>query len=93
VDFERLPQSGARITLRIDDAACGSIEVPQVMRMISSNGMNVGRDPSVSVSPDYTAPFEFQGRIVQLVFQLPEKSSRAERQAQRAEGSAFLARQ
>ena len=93
VDFERLPESGARITLRIDDAPCGSIEVPQVMRMISSNGMNVGRDPSVSVSPDYAAPFEFQGRIIRLVFQLPEKSSRGERRAQRAEGSAFLARQ
>ena len=91
--FERLPEAGARITLHVDGAACGSVEVPQVMRMISSNGMSVGRNPGISVSPDYAAPFEFRGRIVQLTFQLPEKSSRGERQAQRTEGSAFLARQ
>jgi len=93
VAFERVESGPARATLRIDGEDSGSVEVPKVMRMISSTGMHVGRNPGSAVSPDYTPPFAFEGRIVQLVFQLPEKSGRGERQARQVEASAFLARQ
>jgi arylsulfatase A-like enzyme len=90
--FRRLDRAG-QATLRIDGEDCGSVEIPQVMRMISPTGMHVGRNPGSAVSPDYAPPFAFEGQIEQLVFQLPEKSTRGEQQAQRAEANAFLARQ
>jgi len=92
VVFERLDKHG-RATLRIGGADCGSIDIPQVMRMISSSGMHVGRNPGSAVSPDYAPPFPFQGRLRRLVFQLPEKVARAEVRADKAHGNAFLARQ
>lgn len=51
----------ATITLLINDEACGSIEVPFVLRMISSTGMDIGRNALSPVTDDYDAPFPFTG--------------------------------
>jgi arylsulfatase len=58
VVFEKLGEQG-RATLMIDGAACGQVEVPRVLRMISSYGMDAGRDSGAAVSDDYAVPFEF----------------------------------
>jgi Sulfatase len=66
-------------TVLIDGVACGQVEVPQVLRMISSYGMDAGRDSGSAVGDDYQAPFEFQGRILQLVFDMPARNKRDEK--------------
>jgi arylsulfatase A-like enzyme len=69
--FERDGKKGA-IILSIDGRDCGSMEVPFVLRMISSTGMDIGRDGLSPVSDDYQAPFPFSGVIRRLLVDLPE---------------------
>ncbi len=92
VVFEKLGEQG-RATIFIDGAACGQVEVPRVLRMISSYGMDAGRDSGSAVSDDYQAPFDFQGRIQRLVFEMPKRPRRDEQQARAAQQAADLSRQ
>ena len=92
VALEKMGNSG-RATISIDGKACGQVEIPTILRMISSTGMDAGRDPGSPVSDDYAAPFEFQGKIVRLVFDMPERSRRDETSAQSAEAKAAMSRQ
>lgn len=92
VVFEKIEQHG-RATLYIDGEACGSVEVPQVLRMISAYGMDAGRDSGSAVSDDYEVPFAFEGRIAQLVFDTPVRSRRDEKQALVAQARSDSARQ
>jgi arylsulfatase len=54
------------ITLVIDGQECGTIPVPYVMRMISSTGLDIGKDTLSPVTDDYKAPFAFTGRILKF---------------------------
>ena len=60
------------VILSIDGSDCGSMEVPFVLRMISSTGMDIGRDGLSPVSDDYRAPFPFSGVIRRLLVDFPE---------------------
>jgi arylsulfatase len=92
VVFERLDRA-ARATLRIGDQDCGSIDISRVMKMISSSGLHIGRNPGSAVSPDYAPPFAFEGGFDRLVFELPEKIDRSERQGDTLHASTTLGRQ
>jgi arylsulfatase A-like enzyme len=92
VVFEKLGERG-RATLKIDGVACGQVEVPKVLRMISSYGMDAGRDAGSAVSDDYQAPFDFQGTIKRLVFDMPRRPKRDEREARAAQQASDLSRQ
>jgi arylsulfatase len=92
VHFEKTGETG-RATLRIDGVECGSVEVPKVLRMISSYGMDAGRDSGSPVSDDYDVPFEFQGRIRKLVFDMPRRNKRDEAAAREAQNASAMARQ
>ncbi len=92
VAFEKIGEQG-RATLSIDGVACGQVEVPKVLRMISSYGMDAGRDAGSAVSDDYKAPFDFQGSIRRLVFDMPRRPKRDERDAQAAKQASDMARQ
>jgi len=59
------------IQLMIDGTECGTLKVPFVLRMISSTGMDIGRDGLSPVTDDYTAPFPFSGIIRKLTIELP----------------------
>ncbi len=48
------------------------MEVHFVLRMISSTGMDIGRDGLSPVTDDYQAPFAFSGVIRRLLVDLPE---------------------
>lgn len=52
-----------KITLTINDEDCGSAQVPFVLRVVSSMGMDIGRDALSPVTDDYPAPFAFSGTI------------------------------
>ena len=92
VVFEKLGKHG-RATVTIDGVACGSVDIPIVLRMISSSGMDVGRDTGLAVSDDYTAPFDFQGAFRRMIFEMADRSPRAERQAQAVQMAVDMARQ
>ncbi|MDH3681362.1 MAG: arylsulfatase, partial [Acidimicrobiia bacterium] len=62
VDFDRIRRGPARVRLRAGDEVVGEGVVPEVSVMISSIGMDIGRNPSGS-SDAYEAPFPFEGTI------------------------------
>ncbi|MCP4083550.1 MAG: arylsulfatase [Actinomycetia bacterium] len=65
VDFDRVRRGPARVRLWAGDDLIGEGVVPNVSVMISSIGMDVGRNPT-GISDDYEAPFEFAGIINRL---------------------------
>ena len=92
VALEKTGDNG-RATISIDGKPCGAVEIPKVLRMISSTGMDAGRDPGSPVSDDYPSPFDFGGRILRLVFETPDRGRREQAEAQKAEANAAMARQ
>ena len=90
--FEKVGEQG-RATVSIDGVACGQVEVPRVLRMISSYGMDAGRDSGAAVSDDYTVPFAFEGSIRQLVFEMPRRNRRDEKAVREAQQRSDMARQ
>jgi arylsulfatase len=73
VKFQRQGSQGT-ITLIIDGEACGSIQVPFVIRMIASTGMDIGLDRLSPVSDEYKdlSPFAFTGTIHRVDIDLPK---------------------
>jgi arylsulfatase len=62
VRFERLADGG-RATLVIDGEPAGSVDIPFVMRVISSIGASVGFDHGLPVSRRYRDSFPFSGEL------------------------------
>ncbi len=91
VRFVRRDRS-AEVTLVIDGAVAGRAHVPQILRMLGSTGLDVGRDSLSPVTDDYEAPFEFTGRIHRLVFKLLRRED-VGREAAEAEARTELARE
>jgi arylsulfatase len=93
VRFVRRDQSG-EVTLLIDDAVAGSGQVPHILRMLGSTGLDVGRDSLSPVTEDYEAPFEFTGKIHRIAFQLLRREDlEQEREAAEAQARTDLARE
>ena len=65
VGFRR-EATGAIAELSIDSQPAGSIEIPFVMRVISSVGASVGFDAGSAVSDRYNSPFAFTGSFHRL---------------------------
>jgi len=85
--------AGGTATLLIDEEPAGTVEVPFVMRMISSSGMSLGRDHGSQVSGEYTGEFAFAGVLHQVDVQLVSGSSREERAARETAARAGMAQQ
>lgn len=74
------------VELAVDGQPAGHVDLPLLMRMISSTGASVGADHGSAVSPRYAAPFAFTGDLHEVVIQaspdrfgdLAEVSARAE---------------
>jgi len=93
VRFERLDQK-ARATLLINGRENGSMDIPGVMRMISAQGMDVGRDGGSPICNDYEAPFAFTGKIRRLIIDVPKRVSPGQkREIQETEAKAEMGRQ
>ncbi|MGI9611718.1 MAG: arylsulfatase [Acidimicrobiales bacterium] len=65
IDFDRVRRGPARVRLWFGEDLVGEGVVPDVSTMISSIGVDIGRNPA-GVSDAYEAPFEFAGRIDEL---------------------------
>ena len=46
--------------------------MPQILGMISSTGIDIGRDLLSAVSPEYKVPFQFPGIIRKLHVNVPK---------------------
>jgi len=71
VRFIRDDRKG-HIILYIEDKECGTITVPQIMGMISSIGIDIGKDVLSAVSPEYDVPFKFPGIIRKIHVDVPK---------------------
>jgi arylsulfatase len=76
-----LAREGAQgtIALFIDGHECGTLQLPLVMRTITSTGMDVGRNSLSPITDDYQRPFVFTGKIKRLRIQLPRGNPSASR--------------
>ncbi len=93
VFLERVGRVG-RATVLVAGKPCGaSIDIPFLVRRHSGGNLNIGRDEGIAVSNDYSAPFEFQGRIHEVVIDLPAQSRPDAKRAAKAEVEVDLARQ
>jgi hypothetical protein len=61
-----------RLSLDVEDVA--STEVPQLVRMLGSTGLDIGRDALSPVVDDYDGPFPFTGTIESVVFSIRSRA-------------------
>ena len=64
----RVKRGPARVALEVDGVEVTQAIVPIVPVMISSTGMDIGRNPT-GISDAYEAPFEFAGAIERVVIE------------------------
>jgi arylsulfatase A-like enzyme len=88
--FVREDGRAGHMSIEIDGTETGRAELALFMRMISSVGASVGYDHGSAVSDRYAGPFEFTGRLHDVVIELvsPRQADAAE-----ADARAALARQ
>jgi arylsulfatase len=81
VRFRRTGEGG-HATLVVDGEECGSVDIPFVMRMISSVGPSVGYDHGSPVSREYDGAFPFEGAIecvdIQLISERAAEAANAQ---------------
>ncbi|MBV9255244.1 MAG: hypothetical protein JO054_13515, partial [Actinobacteria bacterium] len=75
--FDRVDKGGT-LTLAVDGDDLTDIEIPQIVRMLGSTGLDVGRDALSPVVDDYDAPFPFTGTIDRITFQIRSRADAAE---------------
>ncbi|MCP4749992.1 MAG: arylsulfatase [Proteobacteria bacterium] len=93
VRFQRI-DNRSQAMLLIDETECGSVDIPGIMRMISAQGMDVGRDSGSPITDDYEAPFPFSGDIRKMVIDVPKRlTPDQKRETQKVEEKAEMGRQ
>jgi hypothetical protein len=75
--FERVDRSGT-LTLALDGADLTTVEIPRIVRMLGSTGLDVGRDGLSPVVDDYDPPFPFSGTINRVTFLIHTRADAAE---------------
>jgi arylsulfatase len=73
VRFERDGRGGV-LTLVVDGDDVATTEVPQLVRMLGSTGLDIGRDALSPVVDDYEGPFPFTGTIESVVFSIRSRA-------------------
>jgi arylsulfatase len=77
VRFERTGPGGD-VVLTIDGDDVATVEVPKLVRMLGSTGLDVGRDGLSPVVDDYDAPFPFTGTIDRITFRILGRKTAAD---------------
>jgi arylsulfatase len=70
VKIEKTDNTAARAAMLIDGVKVGEGQIANLLRIISSTGMDLGRSLS-PINADYEAPFKYSGFILEVVFELP----------------------
>jgi arylsulfatase A-like enzyme len=61
---------GGRLVVGADGSDLGSADIPQIIRMPGSTGVDIGRDALSPVTDAYDAPFPFNGTIARITFSI-----------------------
>ena len=69
VEFRRAKKD-ATVALLVNNQKVGELQIPAIMRMISSVGASIGRDEGSTISKRYADEFTFRGKIHRLDIQL-----------------------
>ena len=69
---------GGRLSIGCDGADLASVDIPQLVRMLGSTGMDIGRDALSPVTDDYIAPYPFTGIIDSVTFSMRSKADAAD---------------
>jgi arylsulfatase len=64
----RRKERGGTFTLLIDGEECGSVHVPLALRIISTTGVQIGRNDLSPITNDYYTPFAFMGELKNVNF-------------------------
>jgi arylsulfatase A-like enzyme len=75
--FDRADKGGM-LTLVVDGDDLTSLEIPNLVRMLGSTGLDVGRDALSPVVDDYDPPFAFTGTIERITFDIRSRADAAE---------------
>ena len=75
--FDRAGKGGV-LTLAVDGDDVASVEVPKLVRMLGSTGLDVGRDALSPVVDDYDPPFPFTGVIRRITFDIRSRPDAAD---------------
>ncbi len=78
--FERAASTGT-IVIGVDGVDLASVEIPKLVRMLGSTGLDIGRDALSTVVSDYEGPFAFTGTIERASFQIHSRRDNADVQA------------
>jgi arylsulfatase len=71
--FERDGRGGV-LHLAVDGEDVASTEVPLLVRMLGSTGLDIGRDALSPVTDDYESPFPFTGTIESVAFSIRSRA-------------------
>ncbi len=77
VRFQRSGPGGT-ITLSADGADLTAVDIPAIVRMLGSTGLDIGRDSLSPVVDDYVGPFAFTGSIERITFALRSRADVAD---------------
>ena len=76
--FQRDGDHHGHAEMRVDGETVASLEEMTTLSMvISFEGLDVGRDALVSVTPDYESPFDFTGRLRRVRIHLEDDQGEA----------------
>ncbi len=75
--FEREGRSGT-LTLSADGADLTSVNIPVIIRMMGSTGVDIGCDRLSTVVDDYAAPFAFTGTLSRVTFRIQSSRDNAD---------------
>jgi len=75
--FERIGKGG-RLSLSVDGDELTAIEIPKLVRMLGSTGLDLGRDALSPVVDDYDPPFPFTGTIDRVRFHIRSRADAAD---------------
>ena len=79
--FDRVGKGG-RLTLAVDGEDRATVDIPKIVRMLGSTGLDVGRDALSPVVADYDPPFPFTGVIERITFAIHRRPDAADVAAQ-----------
>jgi len=71
--FDRTGRAGT-LTLAVDGEDLTAVEIPKLVRMLGSTGLDVGRDALSPVVDDYDGPFPFTGTIERVTFSIRSRA-------------------
>jgi len=75
--FDRNGRAGT-LTLAVDGDDLNAVEIPKLVRMLGSTGLDVGRDALSPVVDDYEGPFPFTATIDRVTFSIRSRADAAE---------------